>query len=443
MDMQRFRRTVPLVICGLVAIVMAGCPATPEEMPIEHRNSAPSAPPGNDSGETNGAATFPKPKLQYVPPGLTDEELREGWISLFDGTSLFGWNVPETTNWHVEDQTIVADAGEISLLETKFRFDDFEFRCDFHLEKDGNSGVFLRSSHDLKSPATDTYELNICDSHATHGTGSLVGRHVTENVPPVEGDWHTFRILCDGPKIHVWLDGDSILEFEDSSENLRLTGTIGLQMNQGRVAFRNVFLRPINNTELFNGRNINGFHSVPGSKSTFEVQDQAIHVTDGPGFLETDGTFQDFILHVEARNNDAMARAAGKSPNSGVFFRAMKGTLEAPSHGYEMQIQNTFLNGDRTQPEDHGTGAIFRRAPARYVVADDNAWFVATLIAQGDRFATFVNGYQVVGWQDDREPDANPRRGRRLDAGHISLQGHDPTTDLNFRSLRIHELSAK
>ncbi|MCP4505153.1 MAG: DUF1080 domain-containing protein, partial [Fuerstiella sp.] len=57
--------------------------------------------------------------------------------------------------------------------------------------------------------------------------------------------------------------------------------------------------------------------------------------------------------------------------------------------------------------------------------------------------ATFVNGYQVVNWEDDRKPDENPRRGRRLDAGHISLQGHDPTTDLDFRALRIHELKSK
>lgn len=61
------------------------------------------------------------------------------------------------------------------------------------------------------------------------------------------------------------------------------------------------------------------------------------------------------------------------------------------------------------------------------------------LIAQGDRFASWVNGYQVVNWQDTRKPSDNPREGRRLEAGHLSLQGHDQTTDLDFRSVDVHE----
>ena len=34
----------------------------------------------------------------------------------------------------------------------------------------------------------------------------------------------------------------------------------------------------------------------------------------------------------------------------------------------------------------------------------------------------------------------NARNGCRLEKGPISLQGHDPTTDLSFRNLRIAEL---
>jgi hypothetical protein len=41
---------------------------------------------------------------------------------------------------------------------------------------------------------------------------------------------------------------------------------------------------------------------------------------------------------------------------------------------------------------------------------------------------------------DERKPNANPRNGKRLEAGHISLQGHDKTTDILFRNLRLAEL---
>ena len=108
--------------------------------------------------------------------------------------------------------------------------------------------------------------------------------------------------------------------------------------------------------------------------------------------------------------------------------------------GYESQIHNGFKDGDRRQPVDWGTGAIFKRTPARLVVADDLKWFHKTILADGAHIATWVNGYQVADWTDDREPNENPRRGLRTEPGTIMIQGHDPTTDLSFRNLRITEL---
>lgn len=373
-----------------------------------------------------------EPAVEFVSPPLTAEEISEGWVSLFDGRSLYGWDVPAETDWHVESDSIVAESGAKSLLLTPFRLDDFELRCDFHLAPGGNSGVFLRTADGAADPATDTYELNICDDHPTHRTGSLVGRHVAENVPAVAGAWHSFRVHCEGPRIQVWLDGKQIVDFTDQSASIRLTGRLGLQMNQGRVAWRNVCVRPLRYKALLNGKGLDGWHPVPGSKADFSVGDGLLHVAGGPGFLETDETFQDFALRVTARIN-------GAGLNGGVFFRAMPGTEKAPSNGYEMQLHNGMKNGDPTQPADHGTGAIFRRIPARRIVADETGFFTAVLIAQGDYFASWVNGYQVVSWRDTREDRENPREGRRLAGGHLSLQGHDPGTSLDFQAVDVHE----
>jgi hypothetical protein len=60
-----------------------------------------------------------------------------------------------------------------------------------------------------------------------------------------------------------------------------------------------------------------------------------------------------------------------------------------------------------------------------------------TLIASGPRFSTYVNGYAVVHWEDTRKPDPNPRKGQRLEAGHFSLQGHDPGTDASFKAITV------
>jgi hypothetical protein len=64
-------------------------------------------------------------------------------------------------------------------------------------------------------------------------------------------------------------------------------------------------------------------------------------------------------------------------------------------------------------------------------------------VARGRHFATWVNGIQMVDWTDNRPEHDNARNGCRLKKGPISLQGHDPTTDLSFRNLRIADLTAK
>jgi len=62
-----------------------------------------------------------------------------------------------------------------------------------------------------------------------------------------------------------------------------------------------------------------------------------------------------------------------------------------------------------------------------------------TLIADGPHMAAWVNGYQVSDWTDDRPAHENPRKGLRLEPGTIMIQGHDPTTNISFRNLRIAE----
>lgn len=362
---------------------------------------------------------------------LSEPEVVDGWINLFDGKSLYGWTPNSDANWRVEDGTVVCDGDEKGLLQTNFQFANYEFKCEFKLEKGGNSGVFLRSQFSPKNPAEDCYELNMCDTHKAFKTGSLVGRVTADKDIPIEDDqWHAWHVKCVGNEVNVLLDDQLVLGLKDQTVHVRSTGHIGLQMNEGRVAFRKIVLKPLSTRELLDGKSLDGWNEVPGGKSDFKLVDGLLTVTNGAGFLETAEEFDNFLLQVDVKTN-------GTALNSGVFFRAMKGTEKAPSHGYEMQIQNGVLDGDPTKPADSGTGAIFRRQAARVVNGRDMEQTVCTLIAQGNHIGSWVNGMQVVDWKDEREPDENPRKGQRLKAGHISLQGHDPTTDLQFRSIRI------
>jgi hypothetical protein len=182
---------------------------------------------------------------------------------------------------------------------------------------------------------------------------------------------------------------------------------------------------------IFNGKDLTGWKEIPGKKSRFTVAAGGeLNVNDGPGDLQTEEQWQDFVLQLEVFSN-------GNHLNSGVFFRCIPGAFWS---GYEAQIRNEWKGNDRTRPVDYGTGGIYNRQPARKVVSSDREWFLMTVAAEGNHLAVWVNGYQTADFTDTRPANPSARKGTKTDKGPISLQGHDPTTDLRFRKIRIAEL---
>lgn len=375
------------------------------------------------------AAALAAAGVAAEPNSLTPEELADGWISLFDGETLFGWRPAGKVDWKVAEGVLTATQGEQSLLYTTSQFGNYVLKVDFRSAAGTNSGVFLRTSPRPGNPGVDCYELNIADSaDSDYPTGSLVNRQrVTGDHD--SADWQTFEVTADGPRFIVKLDGQTVLDGRDTKPLGR--GYIGLQFRQGKIEFRNVKLKPLGKKSLFNGKDLTGWKTYPDMPSVFGVTPEGwLNVKNGRGQLETVGRYDDFTLQWEVFVN-------GRGLNSGMFFRCIPGDT---MNGYECQIHNGFLDGDRAKPEDCGSGGIFRRTNARRVVADDFEWFYMTLHVDDRHMAAWVNGYQVSDFSDTRDPHENPRRGLRLEPGTLQIQGHDPTTDFSFRNLGVAEL---
>ncbi len=365
---------------------------------------------------------------------LSPEQVADGWISLFDGETLFGWQQVNDVDWQVVDGEIRGTAGEIGWLMTTTEFADYELHLEFKATEKTNSGVFLRS---LLKPAIedqDCYELNIAMPSNPFPTGSIVRRKLADgtlvnSLNPWDDQWHTYSISIQGEKLTIHLDGKLVAEYTDPQPRLR--GHIGLLFNQGNIAFRNIRLKPLSTKPIFNGKDLTGWNTDRADASRFEVTDQGeLRVLDGRGQIESDTSYGDFVLQLECFVD-------GDALNSGVFFRCIPRDFMM---GYECQIHNGMKDNDPTLPADCGTGGFFRRQNARRVVAKDREWFAMTLIADGPHMAAWVDGQQVSDWTDTRKPHENPRKGLRLEPGTLAIQGHDPTTDLRFRKLRIVEL---
>jgi len=322
------------------------------------------------------------------PNTLTPKEIADGWILLFDGQTTFGWKIDGEAK--VQEGVLVLGGSKATKGETTTPL-PWEGNLDYALEMETSwqGGTPPKYSLMAGEPATfdDTSKGKFAPQKSTRKGTNLPA------TPPKP-------LAFDVPA------GSTLM-------------------------LRSLKYRPLSLKPIFNGKDLTGWKEIPERPSKFTVTgDGELNVKNGPGDLQTEGQWADFILQLDVIAN-------GKHLNSGVFFRCLPGQFWS---GYEAQIRNQWQGDDRTKPVDFGTGAIYNRQPARKVVSDDGQWFSMTIIAQGSHMAVWVNGYQVSDFTDTRPASSNARRGAKLDQGPISLQGHDPTTDLSFRNIRIAEL---
>lgn len=364
-------------------------------------------------------------------PQLTPAEISAGWILLFDGETDFGWLPTGDARWSVKNGEITADPGGVGMLATTTEFADYEIKAEFWVDAKANSGLFLRAPTEGEIKAETSYEVNVNDANTKWPTGSIfeVGKP-KEKITSV-GKWTSFDVTVKGDKLTVVVDGKRVVDAKDSKYK---RGVIALQYDgDGVLRVRNIRLRPLSQESIFNGKDLTGWKEVPDHKSVFTVTPQGwLNVKNGNGDIQTAKTWGDFVLQLEIFSN-------GDHLNSGVFFRANEGKFWS---GYEAQIRNQWEGEDRAKAVDYGTGGIYNRQPARKVVSSDREWFTMTVAAAGKHMATWVNGYQVTDFTDLRPVNqSNAREGARTAPGVLSIQGHDPTTDLSFRNIRIAELT--
>ena len=418
--------------CGKKQAVKPTANEAPKESPSENTETSPDqgASTTKEAPETFEPPSFEVGEAELLAARLPAEETAQGWVRLFDGQTLFGWEITGEANFRVEDGSIVVDKGKQCLMCSSSTWSDFELKLDFNADATTNSGVFVRTPLDPADVTKDCYEVNIAPDDNPFPTGSIVKRQKVDAEAAgaqTPGEWRTMTIRVEGRKVTIHLGDQLVCSYTDSSD--LAAHRIGLQHNSGRVAFRNLLIRPLGLKPLLDGE-LTRWKRYPEMPGKFTINEEGdLHVQGGLAQLETNDSFGDFFLLAQYKIEDP-------TTNSGLFFRCIPGDKLM---GYECQINNAF-ESSRLSPADCGTGGIFRRQDARIVAGEDGTWSTVLLHAKGNKIGAWVNGLAVSDWEDTRKTDENPRRGRREEAGSIMIQAHDPKTDLLYRNLQIAEI---
>ena len=200
-----------------------------------------------------------------LPAAAEDESQRveSGFQSLFDGQSLEGWT-GNANLFRVQNRAIVGGSMKHKIarnefLTTRATFEDFELRLEAKLiGEGGNAGIQIRSRRPRQEEIEATEKDKHIPEHEMVGYqvdmgkawnqvwwGKLYDESRRRKVlagPKDEAmleelvqwnDWNDYRILCEGPRIRIWLNDQLTVDYTEKEPGIARSGVIGLQIHGG------------------------------------------------------------------------------------------------------------------------------------------------------------------------------------------------------------------
>ena len=192
----------------------------------------------------------PRPDLAKVKFGKP--------VTLFNGKDLTGWKLrrPEKVNgWSVKDGLLVNETpktdfsatGAYGNLRTEAVFEDFKLHIEFLIEKDRNSGIYLRGMYEAQVVDRDSRMQGL------QGVGAIFGRVApSKNAGYEGGKWQTYDLTLVGRHITVILNGEKVVDNQPvpgptggaMHTDAMAPGPIYLQGDHTSVKYRNIVLMP-------------------------------------------------------------------------------------------------------------------------------------------------------------------------------------------------------
>jgi poly-gamma-glutamate capsule biosynthesis protein CapA/YwtB (metallophosphatase superfamily) len=191
-----------------------------------------------------------------------DAIVEPGFVSLFDGKTLDGWE-GNLTMFRVEEGAIIAGTHEHNIPNNEFlcsrkQFGNFELRLQARLRGAGNNaGVQFRSQripnhHEVSGYQCDIgmmqdkpiwgwlYDESRRKKFLVEADAEKLGKVVKQS------NWNDIVIRCFGPRVELWVNGLKTVDYTEEDSSIARHGIIGLQIHAGapaEAAYRNIRIK--------------------------------------------------------------------------------------------------------------------------------------------------------------------------------------------------------
>jgi hypothetical protein len=239
----------------------------------------------NNEGTKTTTSTDSNNTTMTTVSALTEEEQKDGWISLFDGQTTKGWHKyggkPVGSSWKVVDGTLHLDASEKDNWQIRDggdivsddEYDNFHFKLEWKIDTCGNSGVIIYIHEDsvkYKWPWMTGPEMQVLDNKChpdakiiKHRAGDLYDliTSAPETVKPAL-EWNLAEVKSLNGNLEFFLNGTKVVSTTMWDEGWKKMiagskfksmkdfgtykkGRIGLQDHGNNVWFRNIKIKKL------------------------------------------------------------------------------------------------------------------------------------------------------------------------------------------------------
>ncbi|MFT7032798.1 MAG: hypothetical protein ACJA2S_001299 [Cyclobacteriaceae bacterium] len=174
----------------------------------------------------------------------SSQNKKNGWISLFNGKNLDGWQVGENAaSFSVENGTIKVSGLRGHLFYVgdvvDHEFKNFEFKATVMTKPVANSGIYFHTKYQEGGWPSIGYEVQVNNSQGDwKRTGSLYNILNVQETYVTDDVWYTEYIKVEGKRVIIKINDTVVVDYTEPENPKRSEGEVNRVLSKGTFALQ-------------------------------------------------------------------------------------------------------------------------------------------------------------------------------------------------------------
>jgi 3-keto-disaccharide hydrolase len=174
---------------------------------------------------------------------VADSDTDDGWVTIFDGSSMDGWKINEQEGtWTLKDGALVAhgNRSHCFYVGDDKPFVNFELKVDVKAANHSNGGIYFHTRYQdegwpkygYEAQVNNTYESDPKKSGSLYGTVDVTEQHIADDT------WWTETVIVNGKHIVIKLNDEVVVDYTEPANKPAFSDEFERRLGSGTFALQ-------------------------------------------------------------------------------------------------------------------------------------------------------------------------------------------------------------